>query len=101
MYKEDRTMKSVYESIMTGLNEAIEDEKTEDKKLSRRQVTSMCELFDQYTRRGKEEGREEGMRGIIITCKEFNINYEDTMLKLRKNLNISESEAIEGMKKFW
>ena len=94
-------MKSVYESIMTGLNEAIEDEKTEDKKLSRRQVTSMCELFDQYTRRGKEEGREEGMRGIIITCKEFNINYDDTMLKLRKNLNISESEAIEGMKKFW
>ena len=98
-------MKSVYESIMTGLNEAIEDKKTEDKKLSRRQVTSMCELFDQYTRRGKEEGREEGreegMRGIIITCKEFNINYDDTMLKLRKNLNISESEAIEGMKKFW
>ena len=45
--------------------------------------------------------REEGMRGIIITCKEFNINYDDTMLKLRKNLNISESEAIEGMKKFW
>ena len=58
---------------------------------------SMCELFDQYTRRG----REEGMRGIIITCKEFNINYDDTMLKLRKNLNITESEAIEGMKKFW
>ena len=94
-------MKSVYESIMTGLNEAIEDEKAEDKKLSRRQVTSMCELFDQYTRRGKEEGREAVMRGISITCKEFNINYDDTMLKLRKNLNISESEAIEGMKKFW
>ena len=87
-------MKSVYESIMTGSNEAIEDEKTEDKKLSRRQVTSMCELFDQYTRRG----REEGMRGIIITCKEFNINYDDTMLKLRKNLNITESEAIECRK---
>ena len=94
-------MKSVCESIMTGLNEAIEDEKTEDKKLSRRQVTSMCELFDQYTRRGKEEGREEGMRGIIITCKEFNINYDDTMLKLRQYMNISDNEAIEGMKKFW
>ena len=89
-------MKSVYESIMTGLKEAIEDEKTKDKKLSRRQVTSMFELFDQYTRRG----REEGVRGII-TCKEFNINYDDTMLKLRKNLNITESEAIEGMKKIW
>ena len=73
------------EEILKGLDIAEEDE------------ISMCELFDQYTRRGKEEG----MRGIIITCKEFNINYDDTMLKLRKNLNISESEAIEGMKKFW
>ena len=77
------------EEILKGLDIAEEDE------------ISMCELFDQYTRRGKKEGREEGMRGIIITCKEFNINYDDTMLKLRKNLNISESEAIEGMKKFW
>lgn len=73
------------EEILKGLDIAEEDE------------ISMCELFDQYTRRG----REEGMRGIIITCKEFNINYDDTMLKLRKNLNITESEAIEGMKKFW
>ena len=73
------------EEILKGLDIAEEDE------------ISMCELFDQYTRRG----REEGMRGRIITCKEFNINYDDTMLKLRKNLNISKSEAIEGMKKFW
>ena len=51
MHKENKTMKSVYESIMTGLKEAIEDEKTKDKKLSRRQVTSMCELFDQYWRK--------------------------------------------------
>ena len=29
------------------------------------------------------------------------MNYDDTMLKLRQNMNISESEAIEGMKKFW
>ena len=77
------------EEILKGLDIAEEDE------------ISMCELFDQYTRRGKEEGREEGMRGIIITCKEFNINYDDTMLKLRQYMNISDNEAIEGMKKFW
>ena len=33
------TMKSVYESIMTGLNEAIEDAQSEGKKLNRRTVT--------------------------------------------------------------
>ena len=32
-------MKSVYESIMTGLNEAIEDAQSEGKKLNRRTVT--------------------------------------------------------------
>ena len=94
MYKEDRTMKSVYESIMTGLNEAIEDEKAEDKKLSRRQVTSMCELFDQYTRRGIS-------KGIIIMCKDFNATYEDTLHKLKNKLNISEKEAEEQMKLYW
>ena len=73
------------EEILKGLDIAEEDE------------ISMCELFDQYTRRG----REEGMKGMIITCKEFNINYDDTMSKLRKNLNITESEAKEVMKKFW
>ena len=32
-------MKSVYESIMTGLAEAVEDAKSKDKKLQRRIVT--------------------------------------------------------------
>ena len=91
-------MKSVYESIMTGLNEAIEDEKTEDKKLSRRQVTSMCELFDQYTRRGISQGIS---KGIIIMCKDFNATYEYTLLKLKNKLNISEKEAEEQMKLYW
>ena len=91
-------MKSVYESIMTGLNEAIEDEKTEDKKLSRRQVTSMCELFDQYTRRGISQGIS---KGIIIMCKDFNATYEYTLQKLKNKLNISEKEAEEQMKLYW
>ena len=30
-------------------------------------------MFDQYTRRGRAEGREEGVRGIIKFCKELNI----------------------------
>ena len=95
-------MKSVYESIMTGLNEAIEDEKTEDKKLSRRQVTSMCELFDQYTRRGISQGISQGIsKGIIIMCNDFNATYEDTLQKLKNKLNISEKEAEEQMKLYW
>lgn len=59
---------------------------------------SMCELFDQYTRRGISQGIS---RGIIIMCKDFNATYEDTLQKLKNKLNISEKEAEEQMKLYW
>ena len=91
-------MKNVYESIMTGLNEAIEDAKTEDKKLSRRQVTSMCELFDQYWRKGYIQGY---IQGYTITGKCYNVAYENILQNLCKELNISKEEAEEQMKLYW
>ena len=98
MHKEDKTMKSVYESIMTGLNEAIEDAKTKDKKLSRRQVTSMCELFDQYWRKGYIQGY---IQGYTITGKCYNVAYENILQNLCKELNISKEEVEEQMKLYW
>ena len=70
------------EEILKALDIAEEDE------------ISMCELFDQYTRRGIS-------RGIIIMCKDFNATYEDTLQKLKNKLNISEKEAEEQMKLYW
>ena len=70
------------EEILKGLDITEEDE------------ISMCELFDQYTRRGIS-------RGIIIMCKDFNATYEDTLQKLKNKLNISEKEAEEQMKLYW
>lgn len=95
-------MKSVYESIMTGLNEAIEDEETEDKKLSRRQVTSMCELFDQYWRKGYIQGYIAGyIQGYTITGKCYNVAYENILQNLCRELNISKKEVEEQMKLYW
>ena len=37
-------MKSVYESIMTGLTEAVQDAKASDKKLKRRGKFSGCKI---------------------------------------------------------
>lgn len=63
---------------------------------------SMCELFDQYTRRGISQGISQGIsKGIIIMCKDFNATYEDTLQKLKNKLNISEKEAEEQMKLYW
>ena len=78
------------EEILKGLDIAEEDE------------ISMCELFDQYTRRGISQGISQGIsKGIIIMFKDFNANYEDTLHKLKNKLNISEKEAEEQMKLYW
>lgn len=61
----------------------------------------MCELFDQYTRRGREEGREEGIRGIIKFCKEFNISYQDAMNKICDIFRMPANEAQEKLKLYW
>ena len=74
------------EEILKALDIAEEDE------------ISMCELFDQYTRRGISQGIS---KGIIIMCKDFNATYEDTLQKLKNKLNISEKEAEEQMKLYW
>ena len=79
------------EEILKGLDITEEDEKI-----------SMCELFDQYTRRGISQGISQGIsKGIIIMCKDFNATYEDTLQKLKNKLNISEKEAEEQMKLYW
>ena len=78
------------EEILKGLDIAEEDE------------ISMCELFDQYTRRGISQGISQGIsKGIIIMCKDFNATYEDSLHKLKNKLNISEKEAEEQMKLYW
>lgn len=59
---------------------------------------SMCELFDQYTRRGIAQGV---AQGIIIMCKEFNASYEETLQKVRAKLNVSEQEAEKEMQLYW
>lgn len=59
---------------------------------------TVCELFDQYTRRGISQGV---AQGIIIMCKDFNTSYEETLQKVRMKLNISEQEAEKEMKLYW
>ena len=78
------------EEILKGLDITEEDE------------ISMCELFDQYTRRGVAQGITQGIaQGIITTCKEFNASYEETLQRLRKKLNVSEQEAEKEMQLYW
>lgn len=78
------------EEILKGMNVKEEDEIT------------VCELFDQYTRKGITLGISQGIgKGIIIMCKDFAMSYEETAEKLCKKLNISEEQAQKEMQLYW
>ena len=73
------------EAILQEMNVKEEDE------------ISMCELFDQYTRRG----RAEVIPAMIRTCKRFHISYQDTADSIRRELKLPDSEIEENMKLYW
>lgn len=86
---------------------------------------TMCELFDQYTRKGRQEGLREGlqegrqkglcegkqeglreglqkgMQALISTCRELSVSFEETMTKLQKNFSLNEEEARKNMQLYW
>ncbi len=62
----------------------------------------MCELFDQYWRKGYIQGYIEGyIQGYTITGKCYNVAYENILQNLCKELNISKEEVEEQMKLYW
>jgi len=106
-------------------------------KIGEEDEITVCELFDQYIRLGKNEGRKEGLKegkrrgviegrekgkregmkegkkegikeglkagiaALIITCKEYNANFEETAEKLKLRFHLSDQEVRENMTLYW
>ena len=79
---------------------------------------TMCELFDQYTRQGRKEGLSEGrkegikegikkgikegrLEGIISTCRELGVSFDETEAKVREKFSLGEEEARKNMQLYW
>lgn len=78
---------------------------------------TMCELFDQYTRRGLQEGlsqgRQEGLRkglsdglqkglqALISTCHELGLSFDETAVKVKEKFSLGEEEAQKNMQLYW
>lgn len=100
------------EALIKLLRVLSGDEKVEDTEAILQEMNvkeedeiSMCELFDQYIRKGKREGRIEGraevIPAMIRTCKRFHISYQDTADSIRRELKLPDSEIEENMKLYW
>lgn len=84
-------------AILEEMNVKEEDEVT------------MCELFDQYTRRGRREGIEEGrkegikkgLQALISTCRELGVSFEDTAARVKEKFSLGEEETRENMQRYF
>lgn len=70
---------------------------------------TMCELFDQYTRRGRKEGIkvgfsegiQKGLQVLISTCRELGISFDETAEKVKDKFSLEEEEVLKNMQLYW
>lgn len=66
---------------------------------------TMCELFEQYVRMGRREGRQEerqsGIKALIVTCIELGADYNTTAEKVKARFQLSEESVTENMNLYW
>ena len=65
----------------------------------------MCELFEQYVRKGRQEGKQEerqsSIKALILTSMELGADYGTTAEKVRVRFQLSEEGVTENMKLYW
>lgn len=62
---------------------------------------TMCELFDQYTRRGRKEGIKTGIKALISTCRELGVSFDETAARVKKNFSLGDEETQKNMQLYW
>lgn len=65
----------------------------------------MCSALEELEKKaeqgGIEKGIEKGIQATIRTCKNFNINKNDTIKNLMKEFSLSEEAAVSYVEKYW
>ena len=65
---------------------------------------NMCNALEELRREvvleGQREGRLEGIRATIRTCKKFNISEEDIIRNIMEEFSLSQEEASGYVKKY-
>lgn len=65
---------------------------------------NMCNALEELRREGvlegQREGRLEGIRATIRTCKKFNISEENIIRNIMEEFSLSQEEAFGYVKKY-
>lgn len=97
-------------NVLSGEDDAVAETNILQKMNIREEdEITVCELFEQYVRQGRQEGMQEGMqqerqnsiKALIITCMEFGADYLTTAEKVKQRFQMSDENVMENMKLYW
>ena len=67
--------------------------------------STVCDLINSYYNEGHNsgliEGRNQGIQALILACKDFGCNFENTLTRIKDSFSLSDDEALEDMKLYW
>ena len=61
----------------------------------------MCKALEEWEEKIRQEGRQEGIRANIRTCKKFNISQDSAIKNLMEEFSLPEKNAAEYVKQYW
>ena len=93
-------------NVLSGEDDSIaESVILEEMNIREEDEITVCELFEQYVRKGRQEGKQEerqsGIKALILTCMELGADYETTAEKVRVRFQLPEEVVIENMNLYW
>lgn len=93
-------------NVLSGEDDSIaESVILEEMNIREEDEITVCELFEQYVRKGRQEGKQEerqsSIKALILTCMELGADYGTTAEKVRVRFQLSEEGVTENMKLYW
>ena len=61
----------------------------------------MCKALEEWEEKIRQEGRQEGIRANIRTCKKFNVSQDSAIKNLMEEFYLPEKNAAEYVKQYW
>ena len=70
---------------------------------------TVCELFEQYIRKGRSEGIgqgisqgiSQGIRVLIMTCRDLKLSFEETAERVKNGFQLDDAQLQENMELYW
>lgn len=89
-------------NVLSGEDDAVDEAAIlQEMNIREEDEITVCELFEQYVRKGKQEERQSGIQALIITCMELGADYRTTAEKVKTRFQLPDEMVTENMNLYW